>query len=69
MYYSYEAKNMYTSGPHCVPGSRSVEAEMYTSETHKNTEMKFISYEVYYSQFLIYGFHINCNTNPQGLFK
>lgn len=33
---------MFTSYPHCVRGSGSLEAEMYTSETGNNTEMKCI---------------------------
>ena len=33
---------MFTSYPHCVRGSGSLEVEMYTSETGNNTKMKFI---------------------------
>jgi hypothetical protein len=33
---------MFTSHPHCVQGSKSVEAGMYTSETSKDIEMKFV---------------------------
>jgi hypothetical protein len=42
-YYFYETKIiMFTSDPHSVRGSESMEVEMYTSETSKNIEMKFV---------------------------
>lgn len=38
---------MFTSGLHCVQGSGSVEVEMYTSETGKDTEIKLILFNIY----------------------